>query len=111
MLYETDACGVTQEWLLNVLVKNGYCHELDEAIEVLEDNYHGEYEGRQGLREFSDQLANDMMPNAAPEFLINYFDYEYFCRDLFRSDYFYIEELRKNAFDIEIPVYHIFHQF
>jgi antirestriction protein len=45
------------------------------------------YQGEMTTREFSEQLADEMMPTPTPQFFVNYFDYEKWERDLFMGDY------------------------
>ena len=50
-----------------------------------EDAFCGVYESE---REYAEELAGELMPHDAPDFLTRYFDYEAFSRDLFLSDNF-----------------------
>lgn len=51
------------------------------------DKFEESYQGERDTREFAEQLADEMMPADGSEFLIRYFDYEKWERDLFMGDY------------------------
>ena len=57
--------------------------EWEDWIGDFEESYQGEMD----TREFAEQLADEMMPADGSEFLMRYFDYEKFERDLFMGDY------------------------
>ena len=61
-------------------------HDVDDAFQAgFEDAYVGCFESE---REFAEELIDDTgMLADAPDFLLNYFDYEAFARDLFMTDY------------------------
>ena len=50
-----------------------------------EEAYCGTYGSEQ---DYAYELADELMPSDAPDFLTRYFDYEAFCRDLFLCDCF-----------------------
>jgi hypothetical protein len=54
------------------------------------DDFEESYQGEMTTREFAEQLAEEMMPastNRENEWLVRYFDYEMWERDLFMGDY------------------------
>lgn len=55
------------------------------------DEFEEAYQGEMSTREFAEQLADEFMPSENSvnyhEFLVRYFDYEMFERDLFMGDY------------------------
>jgi len=54
------------------------------------DEFEEAYQGEMTTREFAEQLAEEMMPastNRENEWLVRYFDYEMWERDLFMGDY------------------------
>jgi antirestriction protein len=61
---------------------------LDEAIEKMENDYHGEYRSES---DYAEQLFNDCFLESIPDNLQNYIDYEAFARDLFIDDCFSVE--------------------
>ena len=54
-------------------------------ISGFEDAYCGIYDSEGA---YAGELADELMPHDAPDFLTRYFDYEAFCRDLFINDNF-----------------------
>lgn len=61
-------------------------HDVDDAFQAgFEDAYVGRFASE---REFAEELVDDTgMLADVPDFLLNYFDYEAFARDLFMTDY------------------------
>jgi antirestriction protein len=52
------------------------------------DQFEEAYQGEMTTREFAEQLADDaFIPADAPQWMVTYFDYEKFERDLFLGDY------------------------
>ena len=45
------------------------------------------YQGQKNTAIFAAELADEMMPANSPDFLVRYFDYDKFERDLFMGDY------------------------
>ena len=63
--------------------ENGGCVDVEEAKDSFTDAFCGEYNSEE---DYAYEVANEMMPADAPEFLTQYFDYEAFARDLFIDD-------------------------
>ena len=63
-------------------------YSVEEAETLLEDCYHGSYNSEV---EFAEAIFDDCYSNAIPDNLIGYFDYKYYARDLFISDFFSVE--------------------
>lgn len=57
--------------------------DISDIIEKFEESYQGEM----SQSDFAYDIAKQSMPSDAPEFLLSYFDYDRFERDLFMSDY------------------------
>ncbi len=55
------------------------------------DDFEESYQGEMSTKEFAEQLADEFMPSENSvnhhEFLVRYFDYEKWERDLFMGDY------------------------
>jgi antirestriction protein len=60
--------------------------DAEDLKDSFEDAYCGEYNSE---LDYAYEIADEMMPSDAPDFLTRYFDYEAFCRDLFISDNWY----------------------
>lgn len=63
-----------------------YDHDILDAIRAFEDAYQGEYGSE---LDYAYHLADELIPSNSPDFLVNYFDYESFARDLFIGDYWF----------------------
>jgi hypothetical protein len=64
--------------------------EDGEAVMKWEDwigEFDQAYQGQMSTSEFAKQLADEIMPANGSEFLMRYFDYAKFERDLFMGDY------------------------
>ena len=57
--------------------------DITELIEKFDDAFQGE----QSASDFTYDLVQSMLPSDAPEFLLSYFDYDKYERDLFMGDY------------------------
>jgi hypothetical protein len=51
------------------------------------DDFEESYQGQMSTSKFAEQLADESMPADGSEFLMRYFDYKMFERDLFMGDY------------------------
>jgi len=51
------------------------------------DDFKEAYRGEMNTAIFAAELADEMMPPNSPDFLVRYFDYDKFERDLFMGDY------------------------
>jgi antirestriction protein len=71
------------EWRKNHGAENYPLDEWKDWIDQFEEAYVGEM----STEDFATQLAEDMMPKHTPQFLVTYFDYDKFERDLFLGDY------------------------
>lgn len=77
--YSPDAIRDYAEWV----GADGFDDPFKNAFE---EAYAGQYESE---REFAEELIDDTgMLADAPDFLLNYFDYDAFARDLFLTDYY-----------------------
>ena len=56
------------------------CGDIDQALSMLEDDYHGEYRSE---KDFAESLFDDCYIHEIPEHLRFYIDYESFARDIF----------------------------
>lgn len=63
-----------------------YSSDLEEAQNLIEDNYHGCYDSEE---EYAEQLFSDCYD--IPDHLVNYIDYEKVARDMFCDGYFSVE--------------------
>ena len=68
------------------LIEEGYCADVEEAIEKLEEHYHGEWDSERDFAISCFEYCYDV-----PEYLQEYINYEAFAYDLFIGDYFSIE--------------------
>ena len=77
--YSPDAIRDYAEW-------SGDDRFDDPFKAAFEDAYVGQYDSE---RDFAEELVDDTgMLADAPDFLLTYFDYDAFARDLFMTDYY-----------------------
>ena len=99
-IHDFDFCGVAlseSEDIENLCALAEALDEHGEALAVyleslgtrdfsdFEDAFCGIYDSE---IDYAHEIADEMMPYDAPDFLTRYFDYEAFSRDLFMCDYF-----------------------
>lgn len=63
------------------------CETLDDAIEIMENNYCGEYSSE---LQFAEELFDELYLGDIPEYCHSYIDYKAFRRDIMMGDYYSI---------------------
>jgi antirestriction protein len=68
-----------------------FCYGKPDSLDGLWDEFEEAYQGEfDSERKFAEQLADDLIEGIDGDSLLaQYFDYDYFARDLFMSDYYY----------------------
>jgi len=66
----------------------GYSNDIDDAIKLIEENYHGEFNSEE---DFAYHWTHEVDCREIPEYLQPYIDYKAMARDFFVNDFFSLE--------------------
>jgi len=85
---QEKAVFIQEHGELGAMLLGYHYDKVEEAIEALQDHYHGEHKSE---RDFAIYLFDEIYLESFPEHLRNYIDYDAFCRDIFIESYFSLD--------------------